>query len=175
MKIALIGYSGAGKSTLAKRLAEIYKIPLLYLDTVQFESDWQEREKAQAQKIVRNFMQENKNWVIDGNYKKFYQEERLQQAQQIVFFNFPRRVCVWQAFMRYLQYKNKVRESSANGCTEKFDFEFISWLLYGGRTKKYKQNYAAIKAAYPHKTVELKNRKQVQTFLRQTLEAKRDF
>ena len=40
MKIAVMGYSGSGKSTLAKYLAGIYDIPLLYLDRVNFESDW---------------------------------------------------------------------------------------------------------------------------------------
>ena len=34
MKIAIIGYSGSGKSTLAKKLSERFKIPVLYLDTI---------------------------------------------------------------------------------------------------------------------------------------------
>ena len=37
MKIAILGNSGSGKSTLAKRLAHRYGVPLLYLDTVNFE------------------------------------------------------------------------------------------------------------------------------------------
>ena len=49
--------------------------------------------------------------------------------------NFPRRICFPQAFKRYLNYKNKTRESMADGCNEKFDLEFIKWLLFEGRKK----------------------------------------
>ena len=45
MKIAIIGYSGSGKSTLAKKISEKYNYPLLYLDTVNFEANWKERNK----------------------------------------------------------------------------------------------------------------------------------
>ena len=38
MRIAILGNSGSGKSTLAKRRADRYGVPLLYLDTVNFES-----------------------------------------------------------------------------------------------------------------------------------------
>ena len=67
MKIAIIGYSGSGKSTLAKKLSEKYNCPLLYLDTVNFESGWKERNREEAKKIVAEFMK-NDSWVIDGNY-----------------------------------------------------------------------------------------------------------
>ena len=40
MRIAILGNSGSGKSTLAKRLADRFGVPLLYLDTVNFESGW---------------------------------------------------------------------------------------------------------------------------------------
>lgn len=171
MKIAVIGYSGSGKSTLTKALAKIYRCPLLYLDTVQFTQNWQERDKAQAKALVWDFMQKNDSWVIDGNYKGFYQKERLEQAQQIVFFDFPRRTCLRQALKRWLQHKNTVRESSADGCIEKMDFEFLLWILWKGRAKKYIENYNAIKTTYAQKTVILKNNKQVKAFLKQAEEA----
>lgn len=51
MKIAILGYSGSGKSTLAKYLADYYKIPLLYLDTVQFEANWKERNREDGSPV----------------------------------------------------------------------------------------------------------------------------
>ena len=56
MKIAIIGYSGSGKSTLAKKLSEFYNCPLLYLDTVQFESGWKVRDINKGCLIVEEFM-----------------------------------------------------------------------------------------------------------------------
>lgn len=77
MKIAIMGFSGSGKSTLAKQLAVHYGIPLLYLDTVNFEENWQIRDREEGKNIVADFMQ-NDNWVIDGNYSEFYQKERIE-------------------------------------------------------------------------------------------------
>ena len=74
MKITVMGFSGSGKSTLAKQLSEFYDIPLLYLDCVNFEENWVERDREECKKMVYDFMQ-NESWVIDGNYSKIYQPE----------------------------------------------------------------------------------------------------
>lgn len=160
MKIAIIGYSGSGKSTLAKKLSKKYNCPLLYLDTINFESGWKERNKEEAKKLVEEFMK-NDSWVIDGNYYELYQERRLEEADKIIFMNFPRYVCFKQAFKRYLDSKNNVRESMAEGCEEKFDFEFVKWILIDGRSKKYKERYKNICSKYKDKVIICRNRNDV--------------
>lgn len=160
MKIAIIGYSGSGKSTLAKKLSEKYNCPLLYLDTVNFESGWKERNREEAKKIVAEFMK-NDSWVIDGNYYDFYEDKRLKEADKIIFMNFPRYVCFKQAFKRYLDSKNNVRESMAEGCEEKFDFEFVKWILFDGRSKIYKERYENICSKYKDKVIVCRNRDDV--------------
>lgn len=164
MKIAIIGYSGSGKSTLAKKLSEIYNCPLLYLDTIQFEANWKIRDIDEGRLMVEKFLK-NDSWVIDGNYKKFFQEKRLQDADKIIFMNFPRRICFPQAFKRYLHYKNKTRESMADGCNEKFDLEFIKWLLFEGRKKSIKNHYNEICKCYKDKITIFRNNKDVENFL----------
>lgn len=164
MKIAIIGYSGSGKSTLAKKLSEIYNCPLLYLDTIQFEANWKIRDIDEGRLMVGEFLK-NDSWVIDGNYREFLQEKRLQDADKIIFMNFPRRICFPQAFKRYLHYKNKTRESMADGCNEKFDLEFIKWLLFEGRKKSIKNHYNEICKCYKDKITIFRNNKNVENFL----------
>lgn len=166
MKIAIMGYSGSGKSTLAGELAALYHIPVLYLDTVQFLPGWAERNRAEARAIVRDFMR-HESWVIDGNYRGFCQPERLEQADTILLLNFPRIVCLCRAFKRYFQFKHSTRESMADGCIEKMDMEFIWWILYKGRTKAIRRHYREVVARYPHKTIVLKNQRQIDAYLRQ--------
>lgn len=48
MKIAVMGYSGAGKSTLSRELGKRYGCPVLYLDQVQFEAGWIERDQGRS-------------------------------------------------------------------------------------------------------------------------------
>ncbi len=160
MKIAVIGYSGSGKSTFARTLGKKLNIPVLHLDTVQFTAGWQERNLNEGQEIVKQFMQQNKNWIIDGNYKKFFRAERLQQADKIVFFNFPALKCVYQALCRYFKYRGTTRADMADGCNEKFDYEFFKWIIKDSRTPERKNVYKEICARYPEKILICRNKKE---------------
>jgi len=167
VKIAILGYSGSGKSTLAKKLSELYRAPVLYLDTVQFLPGWELRDREEARSLVRDFLQSNASWVIDGNYGGFLQPERLEQADVILYLNFPRLVCLYRAFKRYLQNKNATRESMADGCAEKIDAEFIWWILRKGRTKATRRHYREMVARYRDKTQVFKNQRQVDAYVAQ--------
>lgn len=171
MKVMIIGYSGSGKSTLAKLIAEKYNLPLLYLDKVQFIENWETRDKQEALKIVKNFLDKNQDgWVIDGNYSKRYFEQRALEANQIIFMNFNRFNCFYRAFKRSKIYKGKARESITQGCEEKFDFEFMKWILFSGRSKTIKQNFNNIKKNYKEKLIEIKNQRQLDQYIRNNLQ-----
>lgn len=166
MKINVIGYSGSGKSTLTKFLAEYYDIPYLYLDTVQFLDNWQERDRQEAVTLIENFITTYSDYVLDGNYHQFHYDRRMADADKIIFLNFNRWSCFFRAFKRYLTYRGKTRESSSENCIEKFDFEFISWILWSGRTNQIKAQYQALKKQYPNKLIEIKNQKQLTQFMK---------
>lgn len=165
MKIAVIGYSGSGKSTLADILGEKYTIPVLHLDKVNFLPGWVEKDTEASRKIVFEFMQKP-SWIIDGNYAKLYQNERLEEADKIIFLSFNRFSCLFRAYGRYRKNKGKVRSSMADGCEEKFDFEFIKWILHDGRTRDKKAKHKDILRRYDHKTVVIKNQKQLDAFIK---------
>ncbi|HEX3026954.1 MAG TPA: topology modulation protein, partial [Clostridia bacterium] len=116
-----------------------------------------------------DFLETNDGWVIDGNYRRFLQKERLEQADQIVILSFPRLLCFYRAWKRFFRNKNRTRESMATGCAEKMDREFMRWILWEGRTKKRWQSYQEIAARYPEKTILLKNPRQVAQFVNRTI------
>lgn len=165
MRIAVLGYSGAGKSTLARALGERYTIPVLHLDTVQFTPGWLERDREEAQRMVHAFMK-NPEWVIDGNYSKFEYQRRLEEADQIIFLDFPRFTCLFRAVRRYFSFRGKHRPDMADGCNEKLDPEFVWWLLWKGRTRKKRERFQCILDTYPEKTVVLKNQKGLDRYLK---------
>lgn len=165
MKIAVLGFSGSGKSTLAKQLSQLYGIPLLYLDCVNFGRNWVVRNKDEQRAIVAEFMK-NESWVIDGNYNSLYQKRRLFEADVIIILYYNRFACMKGAFSRNIEYKNKVRESISDGCTEKMDFEFFLWVLYKQYSLKRKKHFKGIKSLYPKKTVFLKSRKELNDYLK---------
>ena len=163
MKIAVIGYSGSGKSTMARQLGQILGYPVLHLDKVQFLTNWQERDTEESKSIVLSFL-ENPNWVIDGNYSRFYLDRRLEEADKIIFFDFNRFTCFKQAHGRYVKYKNKTRPDMADGCNEKLDYEFVKWLLLDGRTIKRRKKFKEMSQKYSQKIIILKNRAQSEQF-----------
>lgn len=161
MKIAIIGYSGSGKSTLAEFFAEKYNIPLLYLDKIHHLPNWQEQRLDIEQKEVKNFLDNNENWIIDGNYFKLSFERRMNEADKIIFMNFNRFNCLFRAIKRYFKYKGKSRNSITDGCDEKIDFEFVTWILHYGRTSKKKKKYFNVIDKYKNKMIIVKNQKQL--------------
>ena len=171
MKIAIIGHSGSGKSTLARRLADELDIQPMYLDCVYFLPGWAARDNSEACGMVREELSKP-DWVIDGNYRLLLREERLEAADEILFFNYPRLVCLFRALKRYHHFQDKVRESAADGCIEKMDLEFIWWILYRGRTRAKRRGYQNVLLRYPKKTVELKNDRDLERYLRQRAEGK---
>ena len=135
LKIAIIGYSGSGKSTLANFLGQHYNCEVLHLDKIHFTSNWQERTVDEMTDDISTFMLQ-RDWIIEGNYSACLYEERMREADCIVYFNFNRVNCLYRAFRRYLTYRGKTRPSMAEGCNEKFDFAFVKWILLDGRSQK---------------------------------------
>ena len=164
MKIAIIGYSGAGKSTLAKRLAGELGIEPFYLDRVHFLPNWVEREREEAREMVRAQMA-NDSWVIDGNYAYLLREERLRDADEIIWLNYPRLVCLLRALKRNRVFRGKTRESAADGCIERMNWEFAWWILHKGRTRASVRSYRTVKEHYPRKTAVIRNDRALEQYL----------
>ena len=174
MKIAIIGYSGAGKSTLAETLSNHYSIPKLHMDTLQFQPGWQDSDREWMLGEMKNFLTNHSDWVIDGNYSWCYYEERMLKADQIIFLNFSPWTCLFRAFKRYLTYRGKVRESMTAGCPERFDWEFIRWILWDGRTKNAKVRYQQVQETYLEKVIVLRSQKEMDHFLENLVNNKKN-
>lgn len=164
MKIQIIGYSGSGKSTLAKKLSQHYHLPLLYLDCVQFYGEWQERSLEEKNRIVDDFLNQHDKWVIDGNYHQV-SPQRFQQCDMIIYLNYSRFYCFYKALQRYVQNIGKKRESCP--CTEKFDLEFMKWLLIDGRSKKYQKMHLAHYRQCQGIRLMFKNRHQLEKYFKE--------
>lgn len=165
MKIAIVGYSGSGKSTLAQVLAQKHNVPVLHLDTVQFLPGWEIRDQGEKEQLVQAFLDSHPQWVIDGNYSKLSYARRLEEADLIILLLFNRFTCLRRAYRRYRQYAHSTRPDMAQGCKEKFDWAFIKWILWEGRTKRKRDQFQQILTQYGHKAVSIKNQEQLNQYL----------
>ncbi len=165
MKIAILGYSGSGKSTLARALAAKYALPVFHFDTVQFLPGWVIRDRDEKAQMTKAFMDTHDAWVIDGNYTRFFFERRMEEADVILLLLFNRFSCLRRAYRRYRTYKNQTRPDMAEGCCEKFDWEFTKWILLKGRTRDIQARFRSVIAHYPKKAVVLKNQTDLNRYM----------
>lgn len=125
-RVLIIGSGGSGKSTLAGRLGEITGIEVIHLDRLHWKPGWTKPEKDEWQETVRQALAKE-SWIIDGNYGGTL-ETRMTAADTVIFLDFPRTVCTWRALKRFAQYRGTNRPDMTEGCNEKFDLEFLSWI-----------------------------------------------
>ena len=170
MKIVILGFSGCGKSTLARLLGEKHQIPVLHLDSVHFTANWVERPLEEKLSDVRAFLDNNENWVIDGNYSQVEDVRRLREADSIILLELNRFVCLYRVLKRWITYKGCTRPDMAEGCPEKVDWEFVRWVLHDGRTAKKKGYYDAIASQYPGKTIRIRSVKQQKELIRREID-----
>ena len=161
MKVAVIGYSGCGKSMIAAWIAKKNQLPLLYLDTVHWLPGWKERPQDEKEQMMKDFLDSHDSWVIDGNYHSLEYERRMREADQILFLDFPRLVCLYRAWTRSRRYRGRTRESMTEGCPEKLDLGFVLWILRDGRTRKKKAEYQRILDEYKTKVVHITNQREL--------------
>ena len=162
VKVAVVGYAGSGKSTFARRLGDALCIPVQHLDQVFYTSNWQERDKGEARDLAEAFLDVNDAWVVDRTYHRLALARRLEAADVIVIFAFPRRTCLAQAWRRSRRYAHRVRPDMADGCIERLDAEFVLWLVWKGRTRSHRKRFEEIRRDYAEKTVVVRSRDEVE-------------
>lgn len=102
---------------------------------------------------------------MDGNWGVFDKGRRFDEADWIIFLDYPRRVCLKQALGRYRENKGKTRADMAAGCNEKFDFEFFCWIMFGGRAKRPKRYYRRVREAHPDRFLAARSREELARIL----------
>src|SRR5436190_22242262 len=174
-RVLVIGCSGAGKSTLAARLAGALGLPLIHLDREYWRAGWRPTPDDEfAVKIAR--LIERPRWVIDGNYGRTL-DLRLQRADTVVHLDFPRWRClagVLKRTFRACNFEHRARPDMADGCPERWDWEFIEWIWDFGRTIRPATLATLARHAGRVNVVTLTNREAVRQFVEHVARAPSD-
>ena len=164
-KVLVIGSGGAGKSIFAKQLGEHLKIEVLHLDRFYWRSGWTEPPKSEWRKTVEELLRRDA-WIMDGNYSGTL-DLRLGACDTVIFLDISRVVCLWRVLKRGLKYRNGSRPDMAEGCREKLDPKFISWVWNYSNRSRPKIVEALRSHSQTKKIIWLRSRSEVETFLAQ--------
>ena len=125
-KIIVIGSGGAGKSTFSRRLGEKLGLPVVHLDQLFWHPNWTRTPEDEWVEIVRR-ESEKPEWIMDGNFGGT-REMRIKTCDTVIFLDMPRWLCMYRILKRTILYHRETRPDMAEGCDERFDLEFISWV-----------------------------------------------
>ncbi len=126
-RVLVIGPCGAGKSTLAVDLGKRLNLPVFHMDKLSWKSGWVDSNAEEVRgKLVA--ITATERWLIDGNYGSTL-TERLNRADTVVYLDFPIWLCFWRVVRRVIAYRGCTRPDMTEGCPERFDLEFMLYLL----------------------------------------------
>lgn len=88
-RILIKGGSGAGKSTLGAVLARQLGVTYVELDALHHGPDWSAASPAELQWRVQDALDDERGWVVDGNYDSKLGGLLLDRAELVVWLDLP--------------------------------------------------------------------------------------
>jgi adenylate kinase family enzyme len=126
-RVLVIGPCGAGKSTLSVELAHKLGLPVFHMDQLNWQPGWVESSKDDIRAKLAAIVALDR-WLIDGTYGGTL-GERLPRADTVIYLDFPISLCVARLLRRIWTYRGRARPDMTDGCPERFDLEFLIYLL----------------------------------------------
>ena len=168
-KVLVIGSSGAGKSTFSRRLGEATGLPVIHLDTLFWHPNWVESSKDEWVIKVEEALKGD-SWIMDGSFSGTL-AMRLEACDAVIFLDLPRVVCVYRVLKRLALYRKGSRPDMAEGCDEKFDWQFLKW-VWNYPTRSKPKVEALLNSFKNEKTIiRLKSKKEIENFFDNELPA----
>ena len=102
-RILVKGGSGAGKSTLGRFLARHMELPFVELDGLHHGPNWSAASAPELQARVQSVLDDERGWVVDGNYDSKLGTLLHDRAELIVWLDFPLKTKLWRLGQRTAQ------------------------------------------------------------------------
>ena len=133
-RILVIGCSGAGKSTLARQLHKRTGLQLIHLDRLFWKPGWEQSDIAEFRDRCATLCEADE-WIMDGSYFSNL-SLRLLRADTVFYLDYPTHLCVRRVLWRIVTGYGRDRPSCAEGCPERFDWEFMDYIVSFRRKRR---------------------------------------
>ena len=154
-KISLIGGPSTGKSTLAENMGRKLDLPIIHIDAINYNANWEEVNPKKRDQIIMEKASGDK-WVMDGTYMDTL-SQRMKMSDLIIYLDYSTIAKLFGILGRAFRMKGTERKEIP-GCNDKMDFEFIKFTL-SWNSKKRKKVYEALEGIDKDKVIVFKKRK----------------
>lgn len=161
----IIGCGGSGKSTLAVHLHYILDYPVLFLDKYYFGPNWKIPSVEEWENTVTNLIAGDR-WIMDGNYGGTM-ELRFARADTVIFMDLPTPLKLWRVFWRTLRSHGKSRPDMAEGCVDRFEWQFFKYIYAYNKTRRPKILKRLEELSETKNIFILRSKKEVKHFLKE--------
>lgn len=161
--IMIVGCSGGGKSTLARALGEKLGLRVIHNDTLFWKEGWVERDKDETVELVRQAIAAD-GWIHDGNFSRTHRL-RVAKADSLIWIDLPRLACIWNVLKRVAKNYGRTRPDLADGCPEKFDWDFLVYIWTFKNNGRHKIEKLFAETDGKLQRFHLQSRREIRTFL----------
>ncbi len=124
-RVLIIGSNGAGKSTLSFALAEKTGLPLIHIDQLYWQGDWQVTPREDFEAAVLREAQKPA-WIIEGNNVRSL-SQRLRYADTVLWLEFSPLACLLGILRRELRYRGRARPDMPSSCISRLRLSFLRY------------------------------------------------
>lgn len=113
----ILGSVASGKTRLARKLAQALALPVIHVDQIEFNADLSKKGLA----IIRTEIQlamDRRKWILDGHGPLDLLPSHLNNADTIIFLDFPRFQNIYWLLKRQVQVLFKPRPEMPLGARE---------------------------------------------------------
>jgi len=165
-KVLIFGNSGSGKSTFASLLAKKLSCSAFHLDEIALDQYWRHLPPEEVLPRVESILKQD-SWVIDGNYRKLFYQERFEKADTIIILDIPLYISLIRCIKRAHASKRGVRRVGAHSAQKDIiTLPFLYWILWKYPREVRPLLIQKIEKEYKEKVIYLRSQKEIDEFLK---------